>query len=389
MNGLYQENAYIKEFDAKIIDITKRGDMFCVILDKTYFYPTSGGQPNDLGFIDDAKVLDVQIENNQILHYIDKELPFNSDVHCAIDWERRFDHMQNHSGEHIVSGLIHEHFGYNNVGFHMGEFIQVDFDGVLTKEDINKIESLANEVIQKNIPIRILYPTKEEENNLEYRSKKEIEDKLRIVQIEDVDCCACCGTHVKTTGEIGIIKIISASKHKEGTRLEMLAGMRCFNYLRNIFDENHEISVLLSAPLDDTFAYVNKLKEDISKKNEEKKYFSELYLSNKNYSILEEGIVFEIENNIDKNILKKYANKLIGEENIHTVVIINKTMCNFEYIIMSKSVNLKEAIKEINLKLNGKGGGNEELVQGSFNSEIDDIQKVIVDILKSNQYLLK
>lgn len=388
IDALYYQDQYLKEFTANVLSCEMIDDIYAVILSNTAFYPEGGGQSSDIGYLGDSEVINVKEKDNQIIHYVKDEVEVNKEVKCYINWDKRFDNMQNHTAEHIVSGLIHKLFGYDNVGFHMGEVIQVDFNGPLTKENIKKVEDEANKVIYKNIDVEELWPNNNELESLDYRSKLDLKDNVRIIKIDDIDMCACCGTHVKKTGEIGIIKIISISKHKDGVRLEMLAGNRCFNYLRNIFDENHEISVLLSAPLDDTFSYVNRLKDDISKKNEEKNYYSELYLSNKNYSVLDDGIVFEIEDNIDKNILRKHANNLLAKDNINTVVIINKTINNNEYIIMSKNINLKEAIKEINMKLNGKGGGSTDIVQGSFMSEIDDIKRVIVDIFRSGKYLV-
>ena len=224
---LFYKDAYLKECDTKVVSCVKDKDLYKVILEETIFYPEGGGQSSDLGMINDAKVTNVKRENDEIVHYVDKPLNINENVYLKIDWNRRFDHMQNHTGEHILSGTIHKLYGYENVGFHMDEEkIQADYDGILKEEDIEKIEFLINDAIHQNIPVVETYPDNQELEKLEFRSKKELSGKVRIVSIDDVDVCACCGTHVKTTAEVNLIKILSFEKHKTGTRIEMKCGNR-------------------------------------------------------------------------------------------------------------------------------------------------------------------
>ena len=231
-----QEDSYCTSFITKVIHCEKRKDDYCIILEKTYFYPEGGGQAADQGYIGEVFVYDVHEIGGEIIHYTKEALEVGKQYECKIDWKRRFDHMQNHSGEHIVSGLIHKRYGYNNVGFHMGKVIQIDFDGPLSIEDCRIIEKEANQCIMKNVDIVASFP---DITKIDYRSKKEIEGDVRIVTIEGIDACACCGTHVRKTGEIGCIKILSVEKHKQGVRLEMIAGMRAYSYLAKIYEENH------------------------------------------------------------------------------------------------------------------------------------------------------
>ena len=217
MNELFYQDAYLKEFDAKVIRCTACKNGFDVVLEDTAFYPEGGGQPFDTGTLDGIEVFNVQRDQHDVIHhYVKEALDEGKVVHGVIDWNRRFDFMQNHSGEHIISGLIHKHFGYENVGFHMGEVIQIDISGPLNWEQLMMIEREANDIIYQNIPVQITYPNNDELENIPYRSKKELQGKVRIVTIENADICACCGTHVRNTGEIGLIKILSFMKHKDG-----------------------------------------------------------------------------------------------------------------------------------------------------------------------------
>ena len=227
LNELFYQDAYLKKYDTKVVSCVEVKGLYKVVLEETIFYPEGGGQSSDLGKIDDANVIQVKRENDEVVHYVDHSLEIGKSVHLELDWDRRFDHMQNHTGEHILSGIIHKLYGYENVGFHMDEEkIQADYDGVLTKENIDVIERTINDVIHQNLPVVETYPTNEELENLEFRSKKELTGKVRIISIDNVDICACCGTHVKTTAEVNLIKILSYEKHKTGTRLEMKCGNR-------------------------------------------------------------------------------------------------------------------------------------------------------------------
>lgn len=175
-----------------------------MFLDRTAFYPEGGGQPADTGSLGEAAVLDVREKPEGIVHITDKPLKAGSRVNGIIDWERRFCHMQNHSGEHILSGIVHKHYGLDNVGFHMGkDEVTVDFNGILTMEQIEAVETEVNELIWQDIPVLESYPSKEELSLMDYRSKKELSGQVRLIEFPGGDVCACCGTHVITAGEIG------------------------------------------------------------------------------------------------------------------------------------------------------------------------------------------
>lgn len=226
---LYEKDSYIGEFEATVQICNQEGELYKVSLNQTAFYPEGGGQPADRGTINNISVTDVQEMDGIIWHTMDKPLEPGEMVVGKLDWVRRFRHMQNHSGEHIISGIINQKYGYHNVGFHMGsDVVTVDFDGILTEEQLWEIEGEANEIILANLPVKASYPTKEEVKQTDYRSKKEIEGQIRLVTIPGIDCCACCGTHVAASGEIRLIKFLGVQKYKSGVRVSMLSGEAAF-----------------------------------------------------------------------------------------------------------------------------------------------------------------
>ena len=244
---LFDNDAYLWAFDAQVLSCVPRNEYFDVILDRTAFFPEGGGQPADQGTIDQARVLDVHESDGTIHHYTDRSVACGP-VHCQLDAARRMDHMQQHSGEHIFSGLVFQHYGFHNVGFHMGtDAITMDFDGTLTREQAAQIESEVNEAIWKNLPVTVFYPSEHEEQNISYRAKKEIDGQLRLVCIEGYDLCACCGTHVSRTGEIGQVKIIGMIHYKRGVRISILCGRRALVYENRMLHDYHQAAHLLSA----------------------------------------------------------------------------------------------------------------------------------------------
>lgn len=226
---LYETDAYLGEFTATVKTCISEAGICKVELDQTAFYPEGGGQPADCGTLGEARVLDVQETNGTIWHTVTEILEPGTEVVGKIDFDRRFSNMQNHTGEHIVSGIVAREYGCRNVGFHMGsEVVTVDFDSVLTEEQLFDVEMEANDAVLKNVPVTVSYPSKEELETIDYRSKKEIEGQVRLVTVEGYDCCACCGTHVSHTGEIRLIKILNVQHYKGGVRVSMLCGEPAF-----------------------------------------------------------------------------------------------------------------------------------------------------------------
>lgn len=262
---LFYEDSHLTEFTATVTacDIAENG--WAVQLSATAFYPEGGGQGCDLGTLDNVNVLNVQEKDGKILHFCDEKLEIGQTVTGCINWARRFDLMQQHSGEHIVSGIICHRYGYHNVGFHVGsEMMEIDFDGPIPAEDLAEIERLANEAVWKNVPIRCWYPSKAELPTVPYRSKKALEYPVRIVEIPGYDSCACCGVHVKNTGEIGLIKIVSCVKFHSGVRIELTCGGRALKLMQQIFEQNRQVSQNFSAKMLETGTAASKMNEQLA-----------------------------------------------------------------------------------------------------------------------------
>ena len=383
---LFYKDAYLKECDTKVVSCVKDKDLYKVILEETIFYPEGGGQSSDLGMINDAKVTNVKRENDEIVHYVEKPLNINENVHLKIDWNRRFDHMQNHTGEHILSGTIHKLYGYENVGFHMDEEkIQADYDGILKKEDIEKIEFLINDAIHQNIPVVETYPDNQELEKLEFRSKKELSGKVRIVSIDDVDVCACCGTHVKTTAEVNLIKILSFEKHKTGTRIEMKCGNRALKDYSMIQKQNTALYQMFSVQSDGVYKAVEKQNEQLLTLQKQFINLSNQYLKERALNKQENDYLYDIlEYPFTMQSIREYANALSEKASI-VCVVAKKDEDSYLYLLTSKNENVTEVSKKINQLLNGKGGGKNNYAQGSINTESKDLSKILEDILKERK----
>ena len=261
---LYDKDSHLKEFTGTVLSCEKTGENYTVTLDRTAFFPEGGGQQSDRGYIGEAYISDVQIKNGEILHFADKPLSVGQAYDCKLDFDFRFRNMQNHSGEHIISGIVHRLYGFNNVGFHLGAEMTMDFDGELTRRQLDEIEDLANKAVYENLPVKAYYPTDEELKSLDYRSKLDLKENVRIVEIKGVDVCACCAPHVKATGEIGVIKILDFEKYKGGVRLIVKCGADALRDYREKYKNVLEISNLLSTKQFEVSAAVVRLNEQLS-----------------------------------------------------------------------------------------------------------------------------
>ena len=262
---LYYENSHQVEFSARVLSCQETPKGWQIVLDATCFYPEGGGQACDLGTLGDATVLDVQEKEEQILHLCDKPLETGATVTGRIDWDRRFDLMQQHSGEHILSGLIHKRFGYHNVGFHIGnQIMEVDFDGPITPEQLADLELQANEAIWQDFAPVCEFPPEDLLPTIPYRSKKALEYPVRIVTFPGYDICACCGIHVAHTGQIGLIKVLSCVKFHQGVRLEMVCGRRAYSYLDRVYEQNRQVSQQFSAKILETGEAARRINQQLS-----------------------------------------------------------------------------------------------------------------------------
>ena len=373
---LYYINAYLSEFDATVVSCEPRGEGFDVILDKTAFFPEEGGQYSDRGYIGSARVEEVILSDGIIHHYSDKPLKAGEYVSCRIDFDERYEKMQCHSGEHILSGLIHELYGLNNVGFHLGAIeVTMDVDAPLTREQLDRVEELANEIIYKNVEITTQFPKAEELSSLEYRSKLELKDNVRIVRIGEYDACACCAPHVKYTGEIGCIKILDFAKLRGGIRIRITAGRRAMREFRELYTNAQAVSALLSVPKSDIKEGTERLLRSLS---EEKAAFSEYKLRR----IAKEAEAMEYSSGNAVCVFEDAAmEELIAFANIATskvggaLVLLSGTDGAYKYVISSASIDLRSIASDINKSLLGRGGGKPNMIQGSFASSLEEIKK--------------
>lgn len=373
---LYYENVYMKEFTAKVLECRTGKKGYEIILDKTAFYPEGGGQPCDLGTLDESCVTAVYEKDGELLHVTDQPLEIGKNVFGQIDWERRFDLTQQHSGEHIVSGLIHEAYGYDNVGFHMGsDVITIDFNGMLDETQMAEIEKKANQIIWENKAVEIFYPSETELAELPYRSKKELSGWVRIVRFPGADTCACCGTHVTRTGEIGMVKLLSVVKFRDGVRMEMVSGKRVLDYLNKINEQNRQISVKLSAKADQTAQAVARLQDE------------NFALKGRLYAMEEADISREaaLWKDCEKVLIFKEGMDASGVQKLTDAVLkVCKGRCavfsrnadgSYKYAMGEKDGDLRTFTKEMNSALNGRGGGKPFFVQGSVQAKEEEIRK--------------
>ena len=369
MKKLYYDSAYIKEFDANVISCEKGKKGFEVILDQTAFYPEGGGQPTDTGVLGGIAVLEVHEKNGEVIHYLEHPLTVGERVHGKIDWENRFIHMQEHSGEHLVSGLIHAKYGYDNVGFHMGsDEVTIDFNGLIEWDDLMEIEKKANFMIWDNLEIYADFPAKEELDVLDYRSKKELTGDVRIVKIPGGDICACCGTHVMRTGEIGLVKFLSMIHYKGGVRISLLCGKRAMEDYEKKRDQVQKVSNLLSAKPGEIASAVEKMKTDITKLQEKLAESYRELIEHKVGTFEEsEERIYLLEPEFGAVQLRQMVNRMIEEKKGKTVLALSGN-CDrgFLYVMGSQSEDMRLLSKELNTLMSGRGGGSVQMAQGTF-----------------------
>ncbi len=380
MNKLYYDSAYIKEFEAQVLSCQEGKKGWEITLSATAFYPEGGGQPADTGLLGNVRVTDVHEKDGQVVHYTDGPLPVGEMVRGVIDWDRRFQHMQEHSGEHLVSGLIHQRFGYDNVGFHMGtDEVTIDFNGTLEWADLMAIEEKANGMIWENLEISAVYPEKDELDAMEYRSKKELTGAVRIVSIPGGDVCACCGTHVERTGEIGLVKFLSMIHYKGGVRISLLCGKRAVEDYERKRDQVQRISVLLSARPGEIARAVEKLKDEEAKLQEKLVAAYDKLLASEVRGIKEgDGDIFILEPDFEAIQLRHLVNRLLEEKKGRTVLALGgATEGSFLYVLGSRDGDMRRLSRELNGLLNGRGGGSAQMAQGTFFATKDQLQAIL------------
>lgn len=385
---LYYKDSHRKEFEATVLSceekLSKKGERteYLVVLDRTTFFPEGGGQFGDIGWLNEAEVTDTREKDGVIYHETKTPLLPGSRVKGRLNYEVRFDRMQQHTGEHILSGLVHNLYGYDNVGFHLGvEITTLDFNGELTEEQVKDLEARANRAVFENVPIQVLYPTKEQLKQVDYRSKLEIEGQVRIVSIPGYDICACCAPHVDRSGEIGLIKIVSCEKHRGGCRMTILCGMRALLDYREKQQSVAQVSVALSAKPEKVGEAVLQFKERENRIREQLNRMQERYLSGKLAELKKEDrrvCIFEEE--LDSVAARNFVNRAMEICDGICGVFVGSDENGYHYILGSRTVDLKAFSKGLNERFQGKGGGKPEMVQGSLVGRAEEIRQMITEV---------
>lgn len=388
---LYYQDSYIKDFEAVVLSCIPNGNHFEAVLDRTAFFPEGGGQCADTGVLHienrEIQVFDVQERNGEIIHFIDKEILPGQTVIGELDFQERFSKMQQHTGEHIISGVVHRRFGYENVGFHLGkEEVTMDYDGPLTPEELRSIEYEANQVVAENREIRAYFPGTEELEKIPYRSKKELQGKIRIVEIQDCDICACCAPHVKTTGNVGLIKITNAIRYKGGMRLWITCGMRALEDYNQKEASVVQISNMLSAKQQEVTDAVKRLTEEIQQLKEKAAKMQERLVMG---YLESEKVVLKENPNANLLLFEKELDAMAMRNFVNAGMELTKGVCGafvgdekqgFRYVLGS-SGDIREIGKKLNAAFQGKGGGKPPMIQGSLVGEEEKIREFLEKVL--------
>ena len=387
---LYDIDAYKKDFTAEVLSCREleckvegetKDVVYEVVLDQTCFFPEEGGQTPDKGTIAGVEVLDVQIQiDNTILHRLAGAVEVGAQVVGEIDWQHRFSNMQQHSAEHIFSGLAYKKYGYRNVGFHLSnQIVTMDFDGTFTEEQLQEMEWLVNEAIAANVPVKTGYPSKEELASLEYRSKLELEGDVRIVEVEGYDVCACCAPHVKQTGEIGMFKIQYAQSYKGGVRISFLCGFRALEEYRKKSQIISDLSGILTTNQDLLADHVSKLKNQVQSLKSQLANAKQTIMFTKIAEIpVEQKDVILFERDIETPVARNVVNKLVESHDGICGVFVGDEESGYSYIIGSKSMDCREVAAKLKEELGARGGGSSQMVQGSVMANEEPLRKVLM-----------
>ena len=367
---LYYQDPFMGEFTATVLACEAAKNGYQVVLDRTAFYPEGGGQPTDHGTLGSSNVTDVHEKDGVIFHTCDKAVEIGQTVTGCIDWARRFDHMQQHSGEHIISGILCRDYRCDNVGFHMGaDTVTIDYNADISWEQALDAQRKANEVIWADQAMEIAYPSPQELATLDYRSKKELTGKVRIVTFPEADCCACCGTHVLRAGQVGIIKVLSCQKFREGVRLEILCGKRALDYLCRTYDQARAIGQQLSVKPQDTLAAVERLEAELSAAKVRMAQLEEAVFESMARDNEGRGDVVLFQPPMKGDSVRKLADAVAKRCGGLAAVFAGEDGQYAYALVRADGADIAPLVKDLNKTLNGRGGGRGGFAQGSVQTD--------------------
>ena len=367
---LYYQDPFMGEFTATVLACEEAKNGYQVVLDRTAFYPEGGGQPADHGTLGGSNVTDVHEKDGVIFHTCDQAVEIGETVTGRIDWARRFDHMQQHSGEHIISGILCRDYRCDNVGFHMGaDTVTIDYNADISWEQALDAQRKANEVIWADQATEIAYPSPQELATLDYRSKKELTGKVRIVTFPEADCCACCGTHVLRAGQVGIIKVLSCQKFREGVRLEILCGKRALDYLCRTYDQARAIGQQLSVKPQDTLAAVERLEAELSAAKVRMAQLEEAVFESMARDNEGRGDVVLFQPPMKGDSVRKLADAVAKRCGGLAAVFAGEDGQYAYALVRADGADIAPLVKDLNKTLNGRGGGRGGFAQGSVQTD--------------------
>ena len=378
---LYYADPFLKEFTATVLDCQAGKNGYTVTLDRTAFYPEGGGQPADHGTLDGAAVTDVHEKNGVIFHNVDRAVEIGKTVSGFIDWARRFDHMQQHSGAHICSGLICGRYGCDNVGFHMGtDIVTIDFNADIPWEELLEIEGQANRYIQEDHPIDIQFHRGAELDAIDYRSKKPLEGDVRIVAFPGADCCACCGTHVLRSGQVGLVKFLSVQKFREGVRIELLCGQRALDYLSRTWEQAKAIGQHLSVKPVDAAAAVERLEGELSALKMRCAGLEEAVFAGIAAEQAGKGNVLLFQPPMKPDSVRKLADA-VSKACGGLAAVFAGEGSHYAYALgRADGQDISAAVKALNGGLHGRGGGRNGFAQGSVEAAQSAIEAFFKEV---------
>ena len=378
---LFYIDPMLRQFTATVTGCTQTEKGYAVTLDATAFYPEGGGQACDLGTLGTARVLDVREKGEEILHLCDAPLTSGQTVEGILDWARRFDLMQQHTGEHILSGLIHRTFGYHNVGFHMGTgLMEVDFDGPIQPEQLAALEAEANAIVWENRPVASSFPAPEKLAAIPYRSKKALDWPVRIVEVPGADICACCGVHVPTTGQVGLIKIFSCTPLRGGVRLEMACGGRALAHLSAVWEQNRLVSQTFSAKVLETGAAAQRAAEALAAEKLRANTLQTTLMDRIANDYVNQNNVLHFAENLESAQVRTLAEKISNLCHGFCAVFAPREG-GYSYCLAQPGGDLRQLCKEMNAALSGRGGGKPAFQQGTVAADRQKIEEFFDNLL--------